>query len=60
MEKTTHTKLRPWRYGVTEAAKITGRSKCHISCVLRGKRVPGAELREFLEKLGFKVPEVKQ
>lgn len=48
--------LSPWRKGVTEAARVTGRSKAHISYVLRGLRKPGKDLARALRSLGLKVP----
>lgn len=46
-------RLSPWRKGVTEAARQTGRSKAHISYVLRGLRKPGKELAKVLADMGF-------
>ena len=48
--------LSPWRKGVTEAARVTGRSKAHISYVLRGLRKPGKDLARALRSLGLQVP----
>lgn len=48
-------RLPPWRKGVTDAARQTGRSKAHISYVLRGLRKPGRELAQVLSEMGFKV-----
>lgn len=48
-------RLAPWRKGVTEAARVTGRSKAHISYVLRGMRKPGRELAKVLREMGFDV-----
>ena len=48
--------LSPWRKGVTEAARVTGRSKAHISRVLRGLRKPGKDLARALRSLGLQVP----
>ena len=53
--------LAPWRQceGVTEAARVTGRSKAHISYVLRGMRKPGKDLARALQSLGLKVPKME-
>lgn len=48
--------LSPWKKGVTEAARVTGRSKAHISYVLRGLRKPGKDLARALRRLGLQVP----
>lgn len=48
-------RLAPWRKGVTEAARVTGRSKAHISYVLRGLRKPGRELAKVLADMGYDV-----
>lgn len=41
---------------VTEIAKAVGRSKCHISEVLRGKRAPGKDLARVLKRMGYAIP----
>ena len=56
---TTKPMLAPWRKGISEAAHATGRSKAHISYVLRGLRKPGKDLARALRKLGLKVPEAE-
>ena len=48
-------RLPPWRKGVTEAARQTGRSKAHISYDLRGLRKPGKELAKVLSDMGYDV-----
>ncbi|MBQ6246703.1 MAG: hypothetical protein IJK04_07540 [Kiritimatiellae bacterium] len=41
--------------GVTELARSTGYSVCHISLVLRGERVPSRTLAAALRRRGYKV-----
>lgn len=48
--------LAPWRKGIQEAARKTGRSPSHICRVLKGERIPGVELAIALMDLGFKLP----
>lgn len=55
IEDAAQPRLAPWRKGVTEAARVTGRSKAHISYVLRGMRKPGRELAKVLREMGFDV-----
>ena len=55
--------LPPWRRAkapVSEIARAVGRSKCHISEVLRGRRKPGKDLERLLKSMGYKIPKAVQ
>lgn len=40
---------------VTEIAKAVGRSKSHISRVLRGQHKPGKDLARVLKRMGYTI-----
>lgn len=51
--------LTPWRRAnapVSEIARTVGRSKSHISRVLRGLHKPGKDLARLLKRMGYRIP----